>query len=728
MGTWFKKLSICIAVLFIASSIIPSFALQSASASTLSMAEITVSAGNIRAAASLTSTILGRGTMGQRFPYIKAKGDFYAVNFNGRTAYVHKTIARIVNIPSGNISPNIGTGIVTVSSLNVRSGPGTSFSRIGGLTLNTRVDVMEKIGQWYRIRFGSLTGFIHGDFLRVTLNPSETVNRRIQPLGTGVVTASTLNVRTGPSVQFSWIGTLARNNNIQILEQHGVWYRMQFGSLNGFVHGDFISVTLNTPAPSPTPSPTPAPKPTPAPTPTPSPTPPPAPTQIGIVQVTASLNVRSGPSVNHSILGSLSNGTQIAIERETNGWYQFQYNGMTGFVSSQFIVLKSSEPHAPFIPQAGILEGKVVFIDPGHGGSGNPGTVNDGYAERTMNLDVSLKLRPILEQAGATVVMTRTANYTVFLYARPAMVNKYILELEKAQVQTEIAAIQKSIAELNQAKNVLQEEVIAAEQTIAVKTAELEAALAALEAYLRDLEAQAAQADPQAPEGEQQPDQILEALEKAVLDLRNALAAAQNALPGLVGSISPIDSQILGLQSAIPPKDQYIQRIDQMIGRFNQVIQHSTSNARSGIFALTNNTINADLLWVFEVGKRHQENLIFLSIHGNGSSNSATRGIDVFYHADNVSSHRGYVGYHAANNKRLADLLLEETPKNLGIPPRRVHRADFVVLRETNVVAVLLELGFLTNATDRNIIRQPKNQQIAAENIYRAIERYFLRR
>lgn len=734
MGIWLKKLSICIAVLFIASSFAPSITLPSVSASPLSMAEITVSTGNIRAAASLTSTILGRGTMGQIFPYIKAQGDFYAINYNGRTAYIHKTIAKIVNVPSGNVGQSIGTGVVTASSINVRSGPGTNFPSIGGLTLNTRVNVLEKSGLWYRIHFGSLIGFVHGDFLRVTISPTVTNNMPNQSLGTAVVTVSSLNVRTGPGTQFARVGTLSLNNQIQLLEHHGAWYRVQSGRLNGFVHGDFLRITLSMPTPSPSPTPSPTPMPTPARSPSPSPTPAPspvptyAPARIGVVQVAGSLNVRSGPSNSHSIIGSLGNGTQIAIEQEINGWYQFQHNGGTAYVNSQFVFLIAAEPSAPFAPQPGILAGKVVFIDPGHGGPRNPGTVNDGYAERTMTLDVSLKLKPILEQAGATVIMTRTADYTVFLYARPAMVNKYILELERTQVQNGIAGTLQTIAELNQVKNTLHQEISAAEQTIAVRTAELTAALAALETYLRDRQTQAEPVDPENFEGQPQPDPILEALEKTVLDVQIALAAAQEALIYLINSIPLLDSRIFALQQSISPQEQYMSRINHMIGRFDQVIHHSTSDGRSGIFALTNNTINADLLWVFEVGKKYQENLIFLSIHGNGSSNTATRGIDVFYHADNVSSHRGYVGYHAANNKRLAELLLEETPRNLGIPGRRVHQADFAVVRETNVVSVLLEIGFLTNETDRNIIRQPQNQQIAAENIYRAIERYFLKR
>lgn len=67
------------------------------------------------------------------------------------------------------------------------------------------------------------------------------------------------------------------------------------------------------------------------------------------------------------------------------------------------------------------LSGRKVVLDPGHGGS-DPGAVGiDGGAfpnEEDFNLDVSLRLRTRLQNAGCTVVMTRTTDTTVSLTAR----------------------------------------------------------------------------------------------------------------------------------------------------------------------------------------------------------------------------------------------------------------------------------------------------------------------
>ncbi|MDT8901348.1 N-acetylmuramoyl-L-alanine amidase family protein [Anaeroselena agilis] len=61
---------------------------------------------------------------------------------------------------------------------------------------------------------------------------------------------------------------------------------------------------------------------------------------------------------------------------------------------------------------SGVLRGKVIVVDPGHGGT-NPGAVGNGTRESDNNLAVGLKLRDKLRQAGAKVVMTRETDRNV---------------------------------------------------------------------------------------------------------------------------------------------------------------------------------------------------------------------------------------------------------------------------------------------------------------------------
>ena len=65
------------------------------------------------------------------------------------------------------------------------------------------------------------------------------------------------------------------------------------------------------------------------------------------------------------------------------------------------------------------LLGKVIYLDPGHGGA-DPGTVYKNIYEKDINLEICLKLQKILEREGAIVYLTRYGDYDLSnnLYSR----------------------------------------------------------------------------------------------------------------------------------------------------------------------------------------------------------------------------------------------------------------------------------------------------------------------
>ncbi len=56
------------------------------------------------------------------------------------------------------------------------------------------------------------------------------------------------------------------------------------------------------------------------------------------------------------------------------------------------------------------LSGKIIVIDPGHGGL-DPGTISDTIYEKDINLAISKYLEIELSAAGATVILTRDDDY-----------------------------------------------------------------------------------------------------------------------------------------------------------------------------------------------------------------------------------------------------------------------------------------------------------------------------
>lgn len=80
---------------------------------------------------------------------------------------------------------------------------------------------------------------------------------------------------------------------------------------------------------------------------------------------------------------------------------------------------KFAEIYYPYI------SGRKIFIDPGHGGKERGNRGYEGFeAEANLNLKVALYLRSFLQEAGATVYMSRTTDTTINLKDRSKLANQ----------------------------------------------------------------------------------------------------------------------------------------------------------------------------------------------------------------------------------------------------------------------------------------------------------------
>lgn len=59
------------------------------------------------------------------------------------------------------------TGVVTASALNVRTAPSTDASTLGLLPYGTSVQLVERVGEWYKINFQNQAGYIFGTYVSV---------------------------------------------------------------------------------------------------------------------------------------------------------------------------------------------------------------------------------------------------------------------------------------------------------------------------------------------------------------------------------------------------------------------------------------------------------------------------------------------------------------------------------------------------------------------------------
>lgn len=111
---------------------------------------------------------------------------------------------------------------------------------------------------------------------------------------------------------------------------------------------------------------------------------------------------------------------------------------------------------------------------------------------------------------------------------------------------------------------------------------------------------------------------------------------------------------------------------------------------------------------------------IFISLHMNSSNSSSAKGTEVYFsNANNTPSAEGITSYN------LAAACISRIIANLGTSRRGIKSANYYVIKNNSVPAVLIELGFITNSSDFNTITSAHSQQVAAKSIFDAATAIF---
>lgn len=198
---------------------------------------------NVRSGAGTTYAVIGSAPKGAKYTVTGQSGSWYMIDFNGKAGYISASYLSVsTSSPVPNPPPAAQTGTVVncTTSVNVRSGPGTTYAVVGSAPKGAKYTVTGQSGSWYKIDLNGKTAYISSAYLSVssgTTNPPPATQT-----GTVVNCTTGVNVRSGPGTTYAVVGSAPKGAKYTVTGQSGSWYKISFNGKTGYISATYLSV------------------------------------------------------------------------------------------------------------------------------------------------------------------------------------------------------------------------------------------------------------------------------------------------------------------------------------------------------------------------------------------------------------------------------------------------------------------------------------------------------
>lgn len=302
---------------------------------------------NVRQSSSTSSPIVGKLTKGTKVSVLSTKGSWAQIEYKGQKRYVSSTYLKMTSTSSTSAQKVEKVYSVT-ENLNLRSSASLKANVLLTIPKNKEVQYISKSGSWYRVKYGSKTGYISSQYVKSENKVIKEATSTVSKTSTSSSSSSTnssstknvytttvnLNMRTKASTSGSPILTIPKGKEIQYISKSGSWYRVKYGSKTGYVSSSYIKATkVSTPAAKP-----------------PTTKPPTTNATSKTYKTTENLNLRSSASTSGKILVTIPKNKTVKYISTSGSWYRVQYGNQTGYVSSKYLSEVKTTPSKPETP------------------------------------------------------------------------------------------------------------------------------------------------------------------------------------------------------------------------------------------------------------------------------------------------------------------------------------------------------------------------------------------
>jgi uncharacterized protein YraI len=168
---------------------------------------------------------------------------YYPVRYGSTNGYASATYLRIGGTPSSPTptatAPAIDTATV-LESLNLRSGPGTTFSVLALMPAGATVSITgAQQNGFYPVRYNGINGFASATYLRLSSQPTPTPTT---PPTQSAWTTANVNLRSGAGLNFGVITVVPNGSQVTITGSlTNNFYPVTYSGTAGYISADYIT-------------------------------------------------------------------------------------------------------------------------------------------------------------------------------------------------------------------------------------------------------------------------------------------------------------------------------------------------------------------------------------------------------------------------------------------------------------------------------------------------------
>ncbi|KMY30374.1 N-acetylmuramoyl-L-alanine amidase [Lysinibacillus xylanilyticus] len=358
---------------------------------------------------------------GDQLTSISREGDWIQVKAGDNEGWVASWLTASIN-DKQTIDKTL---ISQVDRLNIRTEPDISSAVLGQLSIGNQAKLIEKNGEWAKIDWNGLVGWVSTDYVTINDLPEKKVKaeadepkvevstKKINKDTTFTVLVDALNVRQTPDLNAKKIGTISNGQAFKVLAQEHNWVQIQYNDNKaGWVYsfyGTFSNIEKTTSKSASSSS-----------------------ELESVTIIYNGTNLRTDATTVADVVARVDAGETYPIVGAKNDFYEIQVDDKTAFVANWVVTTTSSSKATTAIKKdnskprkKGTLNGLTIVVDAGHGGNDHGTTGQRGTEEKEITLKTASLLASKLSAAGANVVMTRESDEYVALRKRVSIAHQY---------------------------------------------------------------------------------------------------------------------------------------------------------------------------------------------------------------------------------------------------------------------------------------------------------------